>query len=119
MGWLGGRPRHRVQLVVRTAVPTVDRRYRSIAERRCRGIGGASLGGVSALQIGLSYPDSFGLVLAFSPVLRDPAIARYLTAIRPVVGQPGRSDFLIDFDDDLLGTADRRWFVSLNLYQSR
>ena len=75
------------EFVVQTVVPAVDRRYRSIAERRCRGIGGASLGGVSALQIGLSHPDSFGLVLVFSPVLGDPAIASYLAAIRPIVDQ--------------------------------
>ena len=103
------------EFVVQAVIPAADRRYRSIAERRCRGIGGASLGGVSALQIGLSHPDSFGLVLAFSPVLGDPAITSYLAATWPVVDQLGRSDFLIDFDDDLLGAADRRWFASLNL----
>jgi hypothetical protein len=90
------------EFVVQTVVPAVDRQYRSIAERSCRGIGGA----ISALQIGLNHPDSFGLVLVFSPVLGDPAIASYLAAIRPVIDQIGRSDFLIDFDDDLLGTAD-------------
>ena len=102
------------EFVVQTVVPAVDGRYRTTAERRCRGIGGASLGGVSALQIGLSHPDSFGLVLAFSPVLGDPAIASYLAATWPGVGQVGPSHFLIDFDDDPLGTADRGWFAALN-----
>ena len=54
-------------------------------------------------------------MLAFSPVLGDPAITSYLAATWPVVDQLGRSDLLIDFDDVLLGTADRRWFASLNL----
>lgn len=32
--------------------------WRTIAAPRCRGIAGASLGGVSALQIGLGYPET-------------------------------------------------------------
>ena len=81
------------EFVVQTVVAAVDRRYRNIAERGCRGVNGASLGSVSALQIGLTHPDTFGLVRAFSPVLGDPAITSYLAAIWPVVDQPGRSDF--------------------------
>ena len=103
------------EFVAQTVVPAVNRRYRSIAERRCRGIGGASLGGVSALQIGLSPPDTFGRVVAFSPVHGVLAITSYLAAIWRIVDQPGRSDFLVDFDDDRLGTADWRWFASLSV----
>jgi len=92
-----------------TVVPAVDARYRTVADRRCRGIGGASLGGVSALQIALAHPDSFGLVLALSPVLGDPAIAAYLAATWT---HADAAAFLIDFDDDPVGTADLAWFAS-------
>jgi enterochelin esterase-like enzyme len=94
-------------------VGAVDRRFRTIANRRCRGIGGASLGGISALQIALAHPDRFGLVLAFSPVLGDPAIADYLAAAWRVADHVGPSRFLIDFDDDAIGRADRALFASV------
>ena len=45
--------------VAHTVVPAIDRRFRTMPERGCRGIGGASLGAISALQIGLAHPDRF------------------------------------------------------------
>lgn len=98
--------------VARTLVPVVDRRYRTVADRRCRGIGGASLGGVSALQIGLAHGDLFGMALVFSPVVGDPAIADWLTtawAFHPVRD----TLFLADFDDDRVGRRDRDWFAAM------
>jgi hypothetical protein len=99
--------------VAEAVVPAVDRRFRTATDRRCRGIGGASLGGVSALQIGLAHPDRFGMVLAFSPVLRDPAIAGHLAATWPAADRVARSAYLVDFDDDPVGTADLGWFTSV------
>jgi predicted alpha/beta superfamily hydrolase len=99
--------------ITHTVVPTVDRRFRTVADRRCRGIGGASLGGVSALQIGLGHPGSFGLVLSLSPVLGDPAIAEYLAAAWAVGDRGAAPAFLIDFDDDPVGTADLEWLASV------
>jgi enterochelin esterase-like enzyme len=97
--------------VAATVVPVVDSTWRSIAAARCRGIGGASLGGVSALQIGLVYPEKFGMVFALSPVVRDPALARFLAELwRRTAGAGPR--VLIDVDDDRVGHADRRWLES-------
>jgi hypothetical protein len=91
-------------------VETVDRAYRTVADRRCRAIGGASLGAVSALQIGLAHGDRFGMVLALSPVLRDPAIAGFVAAHwRAGEG----TAFAIDLDDDPVGDADRHWWQQL------
>ena len=103
--------------VARTLVPAIDGRYRTVDDRRCRGIGGASLGGVSALQTGLAHGDAFGMALVFSPVIGDPAIADWLTtawAFHPVTD----TRFLVDFDDDFVGRRDRDWFVGL-LEESR
>jgi enterochelin esterase-like enzyme len=114
--WAGsqeGRGAHYGDFVARTAVPAIDRRFRTIANRRCRGIGGASLGGISALQIGLAHRDRFGLVLALSPVLGDRALAAYLAAAWASADRAGLSHFLIDFDDDARGGADRAWFASV------
>jgi Putative esterase len=94
--------------VAGAVVETVDRAYRTVAGRRCRAIGGASLGAVSALQIGLAHQHEFGMVLAFSPVLRDPAIAGFVATRWPA--RDPATAFLIDFDDDASGRADRHWW---------
>jgi Putative esterase len=114
--WAGsgeGRGAQYGDFIAQIVVPAIDRRFRTAADRRCRGIGGASLGAISALQIGLAHPDRFGLVLAFSPVLGDRAIAAYLAKVWPVAEHAGPSRFLIDFDDDPIGSADRAWFASV------
>ena len=86
VGRLGGRPWHRGWRVRRPGRDTGG--GPSVSQHRRATLPGyrrRALGGVSALQIGLSHPDSLGLVLAFSPVLGDPAITSYLAA------SPGRS----------------------------
>jgi enterochelin esterase-like enzyme len=93
--------------VAETVVAVVDRVFRTIAQASCRGIGGASLGGVSALQIGLAYPEKFGMAFALSPLLRDPAIAGFLA--EQWRGRRVGARVLIDLDDDPIGHADRRW----------
>ena len=94
-----------------TVVAAVDQAYRTIDAPRCRGIGGASLGGVSALQIGFGYPETFGMVFALSPLLRDPAIAGFMAGL----WRGGRASprVLIDLDDDAIGHADRQWLETL------
>jgi predicted alpha/beta superfamily hydrolase len=99
--------------VAGTVVEVVDSAYRTVADRRCRVVGGASLGAVSALQIGLAYGDRFGMVLALSPVLRDPAIAAFVAA-HWRAGDRAGPKILIDFDDDPIGRADRAWFESMD-----
>jgi enterochelin esterase-like enzyme len=88
-------------------VETIDTRYRTVAERRCRGIGGASLGAVSALQLGLAHARRFSLVLALSPVLGERSLAASVAAAWARADPVGPSTFLIDFDDDPIGAADR------------
>lgn len=101
------------RFVADIVVPFAERRWRLLAERRCRTIAGASFGGVSALQIGLAHPEVFGLALALSPVLREPAIAGYVAGAwrtRPP-GPPAR--LLVDFDDDAVGRSDRAWLAAV------
>ena len=99
--------------IARIVVPAVDGRYRTAADRRCRGIGGSSLGGVSALQIGLTHADDFAMVLALSPVVGDRAIATYLAAAWPAIHRIEPTAFLVDFDDDAIGRADHDWFAAM------
>ena len=63
-------------------------------------------------EIGLAQHRRFGRVLAFSPLLRDPALADYLAATW-LADPAGPATFLIDFDDDPIGRADLAWFRSL------
>ena len=95
------------EFVAATVVAAAEARF-GIAtdERRCRAIAGASLGAVSALQIGLAYPERFGLALALSPVLGELLLAAALAALWRSAG--AAQTLLVDFDDDPLGRADRR-----------
>ena len=114
--WIGsaeGRGAQYAEFVAGNVVGAIDARYRTAADPGFRGIGGASLGGVSALQIGLAHSRRFGLVLAFSPVLGDPALADHLAAAWLLAELASPATFLIDFDDDPIGSADLAWFGSL------
>jgi enterochelin esterase-like enzyme len=99
--------------VAEIVVPAADSRFPTSPDRRCRGIGGASLGGVSALQIGLAHPERFGMVLAFSPVLGEAAIADYFARAWATATPAGPSEWLVDFDDDPIGRADRTWLETV------
>ncbi|MEN6636326.1 MAG: alpha/beta hydrolase-fold protein [Clostridiaceae bacterium] len=50
-------------------IPLIDSNYSTIAAPESRFIGGFSMGGLFALQIGLHRPDLFGKIGAYSPAL--------------------------------------------------
>lgn len=50
-------------------VPLIDAQYATLATSEHRYIGGFSMGGLFALQIGLHRPDLFGKIGAYSPAL--------------------------------------------------
>jgi enterochelin esterase-like enzyme len=47
-------------------IPKVDESYRTLADRDHRALAGLSMGGMQALQIGLTHTDTFGSIGAFS-----------------------------------------------------
>ena len=57
---------------MRELIPAVDARYRTIKDRRARGVAGLSMGGYGALKYGLKYRDSFAFAASLSGAL-DPA----------------------------------------------
>jgi S-formylglutathione hydrolase FrmB len=57
---------------LRELIPDVDARYRTIKDRRARGVAGLSMGGYGALKFGLKYPDYFAFSGSLSGAL-DPA----------------------------------------------
>jgi len=55
--------------IARDVVRFVDSRYRTLADRGHRGIGGLSMGGYGALSIALHYPDVFSAAASHSGVV--------------------------------------------------
>ena len=58
--------------ILRELIPDVDGRYRTIKDRRARGVAGLSMGGYGALKYGLKHPDYFAFAGSLSGAL-DPA----------------------------------------------
>ena len=58
---------------VRELISDVDARFRTIKDRRARGIAGLSMGGYGALKYGLKHPELFAFAGSLSGAL-DPAV---------------------------------------------
>jgi enterochelin esterase family protein len=54
------------QVVIGELIPKVDATYRTLADKEHRALSGLSMGGMQALQIGLSHLDQFGYLGSFS-----------------------------------------------------
>ncbi|MGB7200729.1 MAG: alpha/beta hydrolase family protein [Pyrinomonadaceae bacterium] len=55
--------------IVKELIPEIDKKFRTIAERRGRVIAGLSMGGYGAIKFGLKYPEMFSSVGSFSGAL--------------------------------------------------
>jgi pimeloyl-ACP methyl ester carboxylesterase len=53
--------------IAKDVVHYIDKKFRTIPDRRCRGLAGNSMGGHGALKIGMLYSDIFSAVYALSP----------------------------------------------------
>lgn len=53
--------------VARDLVAYIDGHYRTIADRRSRGLAGHSMGGYGTARIGMKHPDTFGALYMMSP----------------------------------------------------
>ena len=60
---------HYDDYIARDLVAYVDKNYRTLADRRHRGIAGLSMGGYGAVALALSYPDVFSAAASHSGVL--------------------------------------------------
>ena len=58
--------------VARDLVSYIDARYRTIADRRSRGLVGHSMGGYGATRIGMKHADVFGALYIMSPCCLSP-----------------------------------------------
>ncbi len=55
------------QFIARDVVAYIDAHYRTIPDRRSRGLVGHSMGGYGATRIGMKHPDVFGSLYIMSP----------------------------------------------------
>jgi S-formylglutathione hydrolase FrmB len=58
---------------IRELISDVDARFRTIKDRRARGVAGLSMGGYGALKYGLKHPEQFTFAASLSGAL-DPAL---------------------------------------------
>jgi putative tributyrin esterase len=54
---------------IRELISDVDARFRTIKDRRARGVGGLSMGGYGALKYGLKHPEQFAFAASLSGAL--------------------------------------------------
>ena len=69
-GAMADAPQKLSAFMTREVLPLIDARYRTIADRTHRGVGGSSLGSLAALSLLLDQPDTFGLGLLESTSLQ-------------------------------------------------
>lgn len=74
--------------VLQELIPDVDRRFRTIAARRGRGVAGCSMGGYGALKFGLKHPEVFALAASTSGAL-DAAARTDDASIMQTFGEAG------------------------------
>jgi S-formylglutathione hydrolase FrmB len=67
---------HYDDYIARDLVAHVDRTWRTLADRRHRGVAGLSMGGYGAISLALSYPEVFGAAASHSGVLAPAAHRR-------------------------------------------
>ena len=85
--------------IVKELIPEIDKKYRTLADRKHRAIAGLSMGGYGAIKFGLKYPDLFVVVGSFSGAIGAAnitekqipgAIGKSITAIFGVPGSEVR-----------------------------
>ncbi len=96
-------------MLVNELLPAIDQEYRTWRQPEGRAVGGISRGGVWSLEIGLLYPDLFGIVGGHSPAL---AVNHPLPAYDPFLlaeaGAPGQRIYLDAGDADWTRAATIR-----------
>ena len=75
--------------LLREVIPDVDRRFRTIAERRGRGVAGYSMGGYGALKLGFKHPELFAFAGSTGGALDAASRTDDDESITQTFGEPG------------------------------
>lgn len=89
------------RFIAHDVVAYVDAHYRSIPDRRSRGLVGHSMGGYGATRIGMKHPDVFGSLYVMSPCClaprgagpANPELEKTLEAVKTPADSAGLSFF--------------------------
>jgi len=71
--------------IIQELIPEIDKKFRTVADRKNRIIAGLSMGGYGAIKFGLKYPDKFSLVGSFSGALDAPLRGQENKNLRPSI----------------------------------
>ncbi|HEY9503793.1 MAG TPA: alpha/beta hydrolase family protein [Pyrinomonadaceae bacterium] len=83
--------------IIDELIPDVDSRYRTIRDRRGRGIAGYSMGGYGAIKFGLKHPELFKLAASISGAFDTPS----RTDDQSIMEIFGESGSLVRSENDL------------------
>jgi enterochelin esterase-like enzyme len=82
----GGAPPAFEDFIAGDLVPYVDEKYRTVAKREARAIGGLSMGGFGAVLAGLRHPELFAIAGAFSGAFSGGRETMLATAVAALSG---------------------------------
>jgi S-formylglutathione hydrolase FrmB len=92
---------HYDEYIARDLVAFIDGRYRTLADRKHRGIAGLSMGGYGAMALALTYPDVFSVAASHSGLLA------------PALGDGRFAVLRTRFDVDSLRASYPRWLWAM------
>ena len=116
LGEIDGRGRIMMDWMVRKLKPLIDRRFRTLADRRHTAIAGSSMGGLLSLYAACHYSGTFGLIACLSPSLWvDPDKVR--TMLRRARIQPDTVVYM-DYGQDEMGNHEETAGVLPSVFQS-
>jgi len=55
--------------IIKELIPEIDKKFRTVADKKHRAVAGLSMGGYGSIKFGLKYPEMFSLVGSFSGAL--------------------------------------------------
>lgn len=64
---IGGKGFMHAQMIAEEIKPFIDSTYRTLKDRANTAVGGSSLGGLMSIYTAMTYPNTFGRVMAMSP----------------------------------------------------
>lgn len=94
--------------IVQELISEIDKKYRTLADRRHRGIAGLSMGGYGAIKFGLKYPETFALAGSFSGALG---------AASWTEKELGANNFIAKSISDVFGKADSETRQKNDIYK--
>jgi enterochelin esterase-like enzyme len=93
MWWVDGNGEKAETVLLKELLPDVQARFRTIAERAGRAVGGLSAGGYGTIRLAFTHPEMFAAGAALSPAVYDPVPPSNSAAVKdPAFQKDGAFD---------------------------